>query len=170
MSHNMKSLVFSFTKDRINFSQTHTRTTTQQLQSAPQYSYSYSLLFIRLADATTSHFARHGFLDSLGTFVGLVHLGPLAKGGSLQITTVKHVGGRLSNGPFNSSKVTTVHGNDSLTLGGLRRGLAGRLDNEFCLVIVGADNIDRLTVGEPRVLELVQRLEVALFGRKGNGS
>lgn len=118
---------------------------------------------------STSLLGGDHLLDSLGTSVGLVYLGPLPKQGSLQVPTVVHITGSLVNGTLHSLKVL-VHGNHGLALFGLCASLGGSLDDQTSTVILGADNIAHLGIGNSRILELVQRLDVALFGREGNGA
>jgi hypothetical protein len=106
-------------------------------------------------------------LDSLGTSVCLVDLCPLGHGSGFKIPAVEGAGGVLLHGSLNSSEVL-VHGDGSLGLVRLSGSLGGGLDNQNGAIVLGALNVVDLRVGKSRVLELVEVLDVSLFGREGN--
>jgi hypothetical protein len=118
---------------------------------------------------TTSLLDRNRLRDSLGTSVGLVDLGVLCEGSSLQIATVKDVISLLGNNGHRSSEVL-LHVGDSLGLFRAVSCLASRLGNELGAVIFGAHNIDDLRVGNSRVLEHTDRFQVALLATERDSS
>jgi hypothetical protein len=117
--------------------------------------------------SSTPLLGRHSLLNSLGTSVCLVHLGPLCKNGRLQIATVKVGDGVFPNGRFDTSEIL-VHGNGSGGLLWRCVALGGRLDNQLSTIIFGTLDTGHFGIGKSRILELIQRGKVSLFSGKLN--
>jgi hypothetical protein len=119
---------------------------------------------------TTSLLYRYKFLDTLGSFIGIVHLGPLGKSGRFQITTVESFRSVLFDGIFTSSEVKSVDRNTCFGLGRFVTSLRSGFDNQLGLVLVRADNIKHFRVGDSGVLELIQGLDVSLLCTEFNST
>ena len=92
---------------KVNVATTTRRTTRTTLKVRYQ---GYHLVFLLLLAASTSLLGWHWLGNSLGTSVGLVHLGPLGQDSLLKIRTIIIGNRRFRNDTFDSSKIVGVDG------------------------------------------------------------
>jgi hypothetical protein len=122
--------------------------------------------------ASTSLLGWHWLGHSLGTSIGLVHLGPLGQNGLLKIRTIIIGNRRFRNDILHSSEIVRVDGG---RLGGflwLRGGLGAGLGEQggrgFSIRRLCANHVNGLAVGQTGALEARQGLDIALFKGKAN--
>lgn len=122
---------------------------------------SISKVFL-LARLSAALLDRNGLCDALRTSICLINLSVLSKNCCLQITTVEVINRLLYDDVLCPTEVP-IDVSDRHSILGVAVSLGGRLCDKLSTVVLCANNIGRLGVGQSTVLEHTQGLCVALL-------